>query len=114
MSLYAELEKSSEVQVGGGVSNIGSVLQPALDTFREGLLEISGSVLRQIRAQKGAGVKRKTNKNKSKKQKGSGVIKKKKKSGNKQQRGGGKPRITKKKPRNTSKKPRAQVRTPNF
>jgi hypothetical protein len=115
MSLYAENPakdmKPSEqsCQLGSGVSNIGLVLQPALDKFREGLLEISGSVIRQIKAQKGAGVKRRK-KNKSKKQKGGGVIKVKK-SGKKKQKGSGKPRdkSATTKPRKPTKK-----RTPNF
>jgi hypothetical protein len=94
MSLYTEnTEQPAEqsCQLGSGVSNIGLMMQPALDKFREGLLEISGSVIKQIKAQRGAGVKRKK-KNKTNKQKGSGVIKSKKSGKKKQQHGGGKPR----------------------
>lgn len=111
MSLYTENTSEQSCQVGCGVSNIGSLLQPALDRFREGLLEISGTVIRQIKSQRGAGVKRKS-KNKKKKQKGSGLIKKKK-SGKRGQTGGGKPRITEKKTRIPTKN-RLPVRKPNF
>jgi hypothetical protein len=116
MSLYTENSEQQPAeqscQLGSGVSNIGLMMQPALDKFREGLLEISGSVIKQIKAQRGAGVKRKK-KNKTKKQKGSGVIKSKKpgKTKKKQQHGGGKPRT---KPATTKPRKPTKKRTPNF
>lgn len=111
MSLYTEDKKQQQstdseqvgCQLGCGVSNIGSVLQPALDKFRDGLLQISGSVLRQMKTQRGAGVKRKR-KNKSKKQRGSGITKK---SGKRKQKGAG--QIRKKAP--SKRKP---IRKTNF